>query len=272
MWRYLKEAFWAKADLPAVGPLPINALAVFGLGIFGCAEHAVWLLGVGLETAYLYTLATNQRFQKVVTARDQWQAQQSTERSRGDLLAQLSPESKNRVEQIEGKLRRIAALTQGNEDGSLLGESNLDALEKLGELHLRLLGVEHDLQTAQQQTNEATLVRQAATLEQELSSGGTALSSALRESKQATLELTHKRLANTKRRAKSLAEVGSDLVRIEAQVELALEDAGLDGQPTVVASNLNLLNRILESNSALRSDPPSGWEDRPAAARNADPA
>ena len=272
MWRYLKEAFWARVNLPAVGPLPVNALAVFGLGIFGFAEHAVWLLGVGLETAYLYTLTTNPRFQKVVTARDLWQAQQTTERSRHDLMAQLSPAARNRVDQMAGKLHRIGTLSQGNEDGSLLGESNLDALKKLGDLHLRLIGVEHDLQAAQRQTDEAGLIRQATALERELHATAAPLSPALRESKQATLELTQKRLVNSKRRAEATEEVESDLVRIEAQVELALDDASLEGKPAMVASNLNLLNRILESNSALRSDGLSNWSQDLGTERKADTA
>ena len=264
MWRYLKEAFWARVNLPAAGPLPVNALAVLGVGILGCAEHALWLLGVGLETAYLYLLATNPRFQKVITARDHWQAQQSSERSRRDLLAQLSPESRARLERLEDKIRRAVALSRGETNAGLLGDSNLDAMEKLAALHLRLLGVEHDLQAVQQQTDEAGLARQAAILEQELQAGGGPLSTALRESKQATLALTQKRLANAKRRAESIAEVGSDLARIEAQVELALEDASLGGKPTIVASNLNLLNRILESNSALRNDSSLDWTIAPA--------
>ena len=73
----------------------------------------------------------------------------------------------------------------------------------------------------------------------------------MRESKQATLELTQKRVANARRRTESLAEIASDLARIEAQVDLALEDAGLEGKPAVVTSNLNLLNQILASNTAL---------------------
>ena len=84
------------------------------------------------------------------------------------------------------------------------------------------------------------------------------MSASLRESKQATLELTQKRIANARRRAGTLAEIGSDLARIEAQVDLALEDAGLEGKPAVVTSNLNLLNQILESNSAL-----GGFESSP---------
>ena len=253
MWRYLKEAFWAKADLPAIGPLPINALAVLGLGVFGCAEHALWLLGLGLETAYLYALSSNPRFRHLVQARANWQSRQTVEQSRHDLLSRLTPEARSRLARLDEKIRRAITLTRGDQTHDLLADSNLDALEKLGDLHLRLLVAEQELQTACRQTDAAALARQAATLEQELQSAA-ALSPALRESKQATLDLTRKRLANAARRIETLAEVGSDLARIEAQVDLVLDDTGLEGRPPAVAGNLNLLNRILESNSALRID------------------
>ena len=259
MWRYLKEAFWFRATLPAIGPLPVNALAVLGFGILGCAEHAVWLLELGLETAYLYALATHPRFQQVIRAREQFQAQEDTERSRRDLLEKLSPEARARAERLESKILCVAALSRGDTDVDLLAGTDLDALEKLGALHLRLLGVEHDLQAIQQQTDQTSLRRQSATLEEELNVAGGQLSAALRESKQATLALTQKRLLNARRRAESIAEITSDLTRIEAQVELAFEDASLEGKPNVVSSHLNLLNHLLESNSALRSDGFLDW-------------
>ena len=251
MWRYVKEAFWARVAVPAVGGLPINALAVTGFGVLGVAEHALWLVGLGLETAYLYAVATNPRFQRIINARELERSRQSSEQSRHDLLTQLSPEGRARLERLEAKLANVAALYRTNGSDNLLLDSSMEALQKLAALHLRLLVAERNLQTASSQVDEAALQRQEATLTHELTAGGTSLSTSLRESKQATLELTQKRVANARRRAESLAEIASDLARIEAQVDLALEDAGLEGKPAVVTSNLNLLNQILASNSAL---------------------
>ena len=250
MWRYVKEAFWAHARVPLVGPLPFNALGVLGVGILGCAMHPLWLIGVGLETAYLFALATNPRFQRVITAQELERARKTDEQTRREQLAQLSPEERARLERLEAKIEQVARLYSTNESDNLLLDSSLDALRSLGGLHLRLLTAERNLQSASQQSDAVALARQSAALEHELS-GGRELSASLRESKQATLTLTQKRLANARRRAESLTEIQSDLARIEAQVDLALEDAGLEGKPAVVTANLNLLNRILESNSAL---------------------
>lgn len=251
MWRYVKEAFWARAAVPLAGGLPINILAVTGFGILGFAEHALWLVGLGLETAYLYAVATNRRFQKVVDARDHERIRRTGEQDRQNLLVQVSTDGRSRLEKLEGKLTDIAALYRANGSDNLFLDSNLDALQKLAALYRRLLVAERQLQTASSQVDEETLTRQETTLARELATGGGSLSASLRESKQATLELIKKRVANTRRRAASLAELASDLIRIEVQVDLALEDAGLEGKPSVATSNLNLLNQILASNSAL---------------------
>lgn len=251
MWRYVKEAFWARVAVPLVGGLPVNALAVTGFGVLGVAEHALWLVGLGLEVAYLYAVATHPRFQHVINAREHARSRQSSEQSRSDLLAQMSPEGRARLERLEGKLAGIAALYRANGSDNLLLDSSMEALQKLVALHGRLLVAERHLQAASREVDAAALQRQEAVLARELEAGGAALSASLRESKQATLDLTQKRVANARRRTESLAEIASDLARIEAQVDLALEDAGLEGKPAVVTSNLNLLNQILESNTAL---------------------
>ena len=253
MWRYVKEAFWARVAVPLAGGLPVNALAVTGFGVLGVAEHALWLVGLGLEVTYLYAVATHPRFQRIINAREHERSRQSSEQSRHDLLAQLLPEGRARLERLETKLASIAALYRTNGNDNLLLDSNMDVLQKLAALSLRLLVAEQHLQTASSQVDEGTLLRQESALTRELLAGGAPLSASLRESKQATLELTRKRVANAHRRAESLAELASDLTRIEAQVDLALEDAGLEGKSPVVTSNLNLLNQLLESNTALSS-------------------
>jgi hypothetical protein len=64
VWRYLKAAFWVGVDVPALGRVPVNLLGVLGVAILGVAKPALWLLGAGLETTLLFSLAFNHRFQK----------------------------------------------------------------------------------------------------------------------------------------------------------------------------------------------------------------
>ena len=255
MLRYLKEAFWLRVPTPLLGALPVNALACAGVGILGFAEHGLWLLGVGLEAAYLFGLATNPRFQRVIAARDLVGQRAAVDRSHGELLAQLPPESRARLGRLETKVARVGNLLRADPDKDLLAESTLDALGKLAAVHARLLLAERHLHAARNETDPAALARQAAALERELAASldtHPALSPTLVESKQATLDILRRRLANAQTRDRSLAEVASDLARIEAQVDLALEEASLHGtRPANAGGHLNLLDDILASNAAL---------------------
>jgi hypothetical protein len=69
MFRYLSAAFTARPRVPGLGAIPVNLLALAGFGIVGLANPAFWFLGLGLEAAYLFGLASNSRFREIVDAR-----------------------------------------------------------------------------------------------------------------------------------------------------------------------------------------------------------
>lgn len=71
-------------------------------------------------------------------------------------------------------------------------------------------------------------------------------SSSLRESQAATLKILRQRLENLGRSEQTLKQVDSDLARIEAQVDLAMENAGLRGSGAAVTANLELAGQILD--------------------------
>ena len=55
VWRYLREAFWARPEIAGLGRVPVNLILLAGVGILGFGEHALWLAGLGAEVAYLYS-------------------------------------------------------------------------------------------------------------------------------------------------------------------------------------------------------------------------
>src|SRR5213080_4124717 len=101
MLRYLSEAFWARPSIPGLGRIPLNALVVAGLAIVGFGEHAIWLAGIGAETLYLYSLATNVRFQKWVEANDVARVRSSSDASRAELIQNLTGASRQRLAGVE---------------------------------------------------------------------------------------------------------------------------------------------------------------------------
>jgi len=100
------------------------------------------------------------------------------------------------------------------------------------------------LGSAESETTERQLREQIAALEGEVAEKSIAPS--LRESKSATLKILGKRLENFERREQALEEIDSDLTRIQAQVDLAVENATMTTHPQAVSSNISLVSHMLD--------------------------
>jgi hypothetical protein len=210
----------------------------------GFAEHAIWLGALGLETAYLYVLATNPRFQQWVDSRDLVRIQVDSETSRQKLMQTLAPPARQRLTALEEKISRVETLYRDSQNEDYLFDSNRDALKKLTTLYLRLLVAQRNIVTMPANTTEDQIKKQIAAIELDLARKNA--SPSLLESKQATLQLMKQRLVNFQRREETLAEIDSDLTRIEAQIDLAVEDASLKGRPTAISSNIELVSTLLD--------------------------
>ncbi|HEV8578118.1 MAG TPA: hypothetical protein VGX68_03465 [Thermoanaerobaculia bacterium] len=244
MLEYLKKAFWAGPTVPGLGRLPVNALAAAGFAILGIGHPAFWLLGAGLEAAYLTTLATHPRFQRLVDAQRRSQAASQTEEGRQELIRKLDATARQRLALVEEKRERILQLARESGAGAFELASQRDALDRMTWIYLKLLVGRHHLQASQVHATEADLKRRIAELERDMASAGD--SSALRESQAATLKILQQRLGNLGRFEQTLKQVDSDLARIEAQVDLGLENAGMRGSGAAVTANLELAGQILD--------------------------
>jgi hypothetical protein len=244
MLEYLKAAFWAGPSLPGLGRLPLNALALLGLGILGFGHEGFWLLGAGLEAAYLASLVTHPRFQRMVDAQRRSQATVEAEQGRQELIRSLDLPSRQRLIALEGKRGRILDLARDSRIGDFELESARDALDRLLWIYLKLLVARRQLASTQAQANKADLQQKAADLERNLAAGST--SASLRDSQTATLKILRQRLENLERCDESLQQVDSDLARVEAQVDLAVESAGLRGGGAAVTANLELASQALD--------------------------
>lgn len=253
MLDYLKKAFWAGPILPGLGRLPVNALATLGFGILGLGHPAFWLLGAGLEAGYLAMVATDVRFQR-------WADRQrkaasapgapgvpETATLRQDLVEQLTGEARRRFDEVERKCARILEMARDARAGDFEVASAGEALGRLSWIHLKLLVARQHLESLGRNTSGADLRRKITDLEAELASSSEA-TAALLSSRQATLKILRQRLDNLERCESALSQVNSDLERVEAQVDLALESATArgGGAGAVVAADLELASQTLE--------------------------
>jgi len=259
--RYLWHAFFARPDVPLLR-VPWNALAVVAGLVAGWWDPSIWAVTGAGEFIYLLTLASNPGFQKHIDERRVVELRGDTEDSRHKLLSNVGGAARQRYRKIEEKRERLDALYIQHAGDDLFLDSNREALRKLTWLFLNLLVAQRNFIIAPK-TDERDLQTQIAALEREIAAPD--LTHSLTESKQATLDLLRGRLDNIEHRESSLAEIDADLARIEAQFDLALEEATLRGRPAAISMGVELTSRMLNiedeslivSESHRRIEPPS---------------
>ena len=242
MWKYLKAAFLFGVPVPGLGSVPINALAAVGFAILGFGHPAFWLLGLGVETSVVCGLAFNPRFQRLVNSRQMQLSNGDTSAQRQALINLLSPEAKSRLSKLIDQCNKVLQVYTGTQAYDYIVDTNRDALSNLQWLYLKLLVARHYMETAGSSDGQ-TLKKNIDSLEQELKDPG--VTDSLRQSKSATLSIMKQRLNNFQNRSRIMQEVDSDLTRIEAQVDLALENASMQGKPQAISTEIELASDLV---------------------------
>src|SRR5215813_9832873 len=138
MWRYLKAAFFSRVPVPGLGEVPANVLGVAAFGILGVVNSGFWFLGSGLEAIFLWSLASNARFQRSVNAAEAHGRLDSGQRRR-DLIAALSRDCQGRMDRLSDKCRRVERVFGDLQADDFVVETNVDALRRLEWVYLKLL-------------------------------------------------------------------------------------------------------------------------------------
>ena len=243
MWRYLKAAFFVGVRVPALGHLPLNALAAAGFLILGFGHPGFWFLGLAAEAAIVPSLAFNKRFQKIVDAEDKELSSGDSQTKRYSLVKLLPGDYQLRLAQLEARCDKVLEVYRNAQAEDFLIDTNRDALENLKWVYLKLLIARYHLLTAGTEDTPESLEKKIKSLEGELQNGRE--SPALRQSKAATLDILKRRLANVQRRGQSLEEVESDLTRVESQVDLILDNAAMQGKPQTITTDLELASDLV---------------------------
>lgn len=242
MWRYLKSAFLVSVDVPSLGRLPMNVLLASAFAILGFAEPALWLAGLATEAALVSYLAFNPRFQKYVQAQQLQSVKSDDESKRRALVQMLEPEARRKLTDLAAKCDRVLAVFQSQQAEDYIVESNGEALNNLKWVYLKLLVARHHL-LAPGNDGEDSLRVKISELQKELQE--TDQPDSLRQSRSATLAILNKRLVNIQRREQTLEEIESDLTRIEAQVDLVLENATMQGKPQTITTDIELASDLI---------------------------
>jgi hypothetical protein len=242
MFRYLKAAFFVGVDVPALGRIPANVLCVSAFAVFGFVQPAFWLLGLGLETAFLFALASNDRFRKVVDAQALQISEGDTEAKQQALVKELPVDSQSRLARLSQQCDKVLGVYRNLQAEDFVIGTNQEALRRLQWLYLKLLVGRYHLAASNEGTDR-DLAKKIADLEADLKDGEE--TEALRQSKTATLNILKKRLANLRRKEITLQEIDSDLTRIENQVDLILENATIQGKPQAISTDIELASDLV---------------------------
>lgn len=225
MWKYVRRAFFATVRVPLIGRVPVNAILVALALVAGFRYRAVWLFAAWAEAAYLLLLASHPRFQKVVDAEELAAAAADPALQRRRLLEQLTPGARERQASLERRCERALELSRQHGVEEFALQPTTDALRRLAWLHLKLLLARQALNLPEKQPLPDALRAQVRELEREL--GDPSLPPSVREARQETLRILHRRIELLDRRALAMQQVEADLDRIEAEVDLAVEHATL---------------------------------------------
>ena len=246
---YLAAAFNAR---PFGMPIPPNWFGIAAFGFLGgFINPGLWLIGLGLEGLYLWSLSRNERFRKTVDA----VAGVSDSSTRyEDLLSSLDSAAQSRQYEIEQEAAEIVALLQRSDGhGSQIGD-----VRQMAWLHLKLLAARASLSEVIDVAGRERrkLEEQEERCRERLASPGT--DDELRRSLEQQIEvIVSRRAAHTqaeKRRELVDAELGrlrQQVSLVREQVLLATDENSMAQSLDAVSASLNEANRWLKDQREL---------------------
>jgi hypothetical protein len=251
---YLMAAFNAR---PFGMPVPPNWFGIAAFAMLGAfLSPGFWVLGAGLEVAYLAALSGSRRFRNVVDASriEQQQAEDPADRRYRELLEKLAMSEQRRHQQIETRAREIIGMLRA----SPMMSTHADSLEQLVWLHLRLLAARQAIarvvHTAQQE--RAQLAAQEEQILKRLESGeiGPELRRSL-EQQVAVIDQRQEAHLNADRRFEhveaELSRIDQQIALIREQALLATDEGSIGSSLDALAASFNEANRWLNNQRDL---------------------
>jgi len=245
MYRYLKAAFLVRPRVPGLGALPVNVLSATVFLAMGFALPFLWPLGAGLIGAFCFVLASTPRFRRLVDALEQQRGSGAALAKRANLISSLDSEGRRRLAELMKRCGRVLDSHRRAGADNFSMQTTGEALDRLQWVYLKLLIARQMLAVRQDEIDGAQLRVEAASIEKELLSEK--LSPSMRQSRQATLDLLNKRLESLATREQTSAEIDSDLRRVEAQVDVALDEATMSNSPSAINVNIELASQLMDA-------------------------
>lgn len=233
---YVTAAFNARPLGMFVAP---NWVGLAAFGLLGIMNPGFWVLGAGLELGYLLTLATNPRFQRLVSSRPLAAARAEWNGRIERLTGRLNNHDRDRFSALAHRCASIIDLqTHGGVESPHGIETQADSLGRLSWMFLRLLVARHMIVTVLGEGEQGEVLEQRVrALDRQARDEGAPAD--LRRSLSGQIEILQQRISQRAEAENKLAYIDAELSRIEEQVELIREQAALSTDPEILSRRID---------------------------------
>ncbi len=245
---YLKEAFNAR---PMGLLVPPNWIGIAAFGLLGVVNPGFWLIGAGVEAAYLLGLSHLPRFRALVDGKFLASANQQGEQVAETIIKKLDPSRRERFLSLRQRCERILG-DQQLESGSAVRQMQADGLGRLLGIHLQLLVTQSVLQRMLGESDAQEITAKIEEVREDLAKATP--EGELFRSLQGQIEILEKRQRTLHEGTEKLAFTESELDRIEHQVALIRDEVGLSAAPEAVGSQIDRISGELGETSQWISD------------------
>lgn len=227
--------------------VPPNWVGLAAFGLLGIEVPGLWLVGAGLEVAYLLGLGTNARFQRLVDGEGLQQKQKSADQQVAEMLARLPGADRDRYVNLEKRCHALLVAPHGSDIGEESMAPQAEGLSRLLYVYLRLLTTRAAIGRAVDEAAGSALDAKIKDVSQQLKSAG---SPELHHSLADQLAILAERKKRQGEARDKLAYVNAEMERIEQQVELMRESMLVNADPATLSSRIDSISETLQTTSA----------------------
>jgi hypothetical protein len=251
-WTYLTSAFNARPFGMFVAP---NWIGLAAFGLLGLTNPGFWLVGAGVELAYLLTLTTNGRFQRAVAARTSSGTEREWKDRLDGMVRRLSDPDQARYVAFVARCRGILDLFAQQDPSGSGVEIQSENLSKLIWVYLRLLIARRAISRVLKEPNlgeTQELATRLSDLQRRL--GDASLAGDLRKSLTSQAEILQQRVQQRREGREKLDFLEAEILRIQEQVELLREQAALSADADGMSARLDEITGSLGGATQWISD------------------
>jgi hypothetical protein len=249
---YLKAAFNARPFGMFIAP---NWIGLAGVGLLGFLNPGFWLIGAGVELAYLFGLATNTRFQRAISSGASAGTEKEWKEKMDAMVRRLSDNDQARYVAFVARCRAILDQFQQQDPSGSSSTVQGENLGKLTWVYVRLLLARRAIsRVLKEPTLGETQEIETRLTELQARLKDATLHEDLRKSLASQADILQQRVAQRKEGREKLDFLEAEILRIQEQIELLREQSALSADADGMSARLDEITHSLGGASQWLSD------------------